>query len=200
MSPSDLSTALPLPVRSQELLSRLAVRRSASAQLLTLPGPTDAEVEQMLLLGARTPDHGKLFPWRFVILGPRSRAELSEALAALGETQNRTGKEIASLAKLANPPLTIMVVSTPIEGHKVPVWEQQLSAGAVCMNLEHAANALGYSASWITDWYSYDPAAVALFGIEDSESIAGFIHVGSLTEPPLERPRPNLEHKVTARP
>lgn len=200
MTQSDLASALPLPVRSEERLSRLAVRRSAPAQSLTLPGPSDAEIEQMLLLGARTPDHGKLFPWRFVILGPRSRAELSQALAALAETQNRSSKEIAALAKLANPPLTILVVSTPIEGHKVPVWEQQLSAGAVCMNLEHAADALGYSASWITDWYAYDPAAVALFDVEDGESIAGFIHVGSLSEPPLERPRPDLEQKVKARP
>lgn len=200
MTQSDLAAALPLPVRSEERLSRLAVRRSAPAQSLTLPGPSDAEIEQMLRLGARTPDHGKLFPWRFVILGPRSRAELSQALAALAETQNRSSKEIVALAKLANPPLTILVVSTPIEGHKVPVWEQQLSAGAVCMNLEHAADALGYSASWITDWYAYDPAAVALFGVEDGESIAGFIHVGSLSEPPLERPRPDLEQKVTARP
>jgi len=134
------------------------------------------------------------------VLGPQSLIELSEALAVLGETQHRTVKQIASLAKLANPPLTILVVSTPIQGHKVPVWEQQLSAGAVCMNLEHAANALGYCASWITDWYAYDPAAVALFGVEDGESIAGFIHVGSLSEPPLERPRPNLAHKVTVRP
>lgn len=200
MTQSDLAAALPLPVRSEERLSRLAVRRSAPAQSLTLPGPSDAEIEQMLRLGARTPDHGKLFPWRFVILGPRSRAELSQALAALAETQNRSSKEIAALAKLANPPLTILVVSTPIKGHKVPVWEQQLSAGAVCMNLEHAADALGYSASWITDWYAYDPGAVALFGVEDGESIAGFIHVGSLSEPPLERPRPDLEQKVTARP
>ena len=197
---TDLNAALPLPVRSDEVLARLAVRRSASAQLLAAPGPSEAEIEQILSLGARTPDHGKLFPWRFVVLGPQSRAELSEALAALAETQGRVDKDLAVLAKLANPPLTIMVVSTPIQGHKVPVWEQQLSAGAVCMNLEHAADALGYSASWITDWYSYDPAAVALFGVENGESIAGFIHVGSLSEPPLERPRPNLEHKVTTRP
>lgn len=197
---TDLSTALPLPVRSEELLSRLAVRRSASAQLLSAPGPSQAEIDQILHLGARTPDHGKLFPWRFVVLGPQSRAELAEALAALAESQGRVAKDLAVLAKLANPPLTILVVSTPIEGHKVPVWEQQLSAGAVCMNLEHATNALGYSASWITDWYSYDPAAVALFGVEDGESIAGFIHVGSLSEPSLERPRPVMAHKVTFRP
>ena len=197
---TDLNAALPLPVRSDEVLARLAVRRSASAQLLTAPGPSEAEIEQILSLGARTPDHGKLFPWRFVVLGPQSRADLSEALAALAETQGRVDKDLAVLAKLANPPLTIMVVSTPIQGHKVPVWEQQLSAGAVCMNLEHAADALGYSASWITDWYSYDPAAVALFGVQDGETIAGFIHIGTLTEAPLERPRPVMAHKVERRP
>jgi len=196
---TDLNAALPLPVRSDAMLARLAVRRSASAQLLAAPGPSEAEIEQILHLGARTPDHGKLFPWRFVVLGPQSRADLSEALAALAETQGRTDKDLAVLAKLANPPLTIMVVSTPVQGHKVPVWEQQLSAGAVCMNLEHAADALGYSASWITDWYSYDPAAVALFGVQDGETIAGFIHIGTLTEPPLERPRPVIAHKVERR-
>ena len=197
---TDLNAALPLPVRSDEVLARLANRRSASAQLLAAPGPSEAEIEQILHLGARTPDHGKLFPWRFVVLGPQSRADLSEALAVLAETQGRIDKDLAVLAKLANPPLTIMVVSTPIQGHKVPVWEQQLSAGAVCMNLEHAADALGYSASWITDWYSYDPAAVALFGVQDGETIAGFIHLGTLTDPPLERPRPNMAHKVERRP
>lgn len=197
---TDLNAALPLPVRSDEMLTRLANRRSASAQLLAAPGPSEAEIEQILHLGARTPDHGKLFPWRFVVLGPQSRADLSEALAALAETQGRIDKDLAVLAKLANPPLTIMVVSTPIQGHKVPVWEQQLSAGAVCMNLEHAADALGYSASWITDWYAYDPAAVALFGVQDGETIAGFIHLGTLTEAPLERPRPNMAHKVERRP
>lgn len=197
---TDLNAALPLPVRSDEVLARLANRRSASAQLLAAPGPSEAEIEQILHLGARTPDHGKLFPWRFVVLGPQSRADLSEALAVLAETQGRIDKDLAVLAKLANPPLTIMVVSTPVQGHKVPVWEQQLSAGAVCMNLEHAADALGYSASWITDWYAYDPAAVALFGVQDGETIAGFIHLGTLTDPPLERPRPNMAHKVERRP
>lgn len=196
---TDLNAALPLPVRSDEVLARLANRRSASAQLLAAPGPSEAEIEQILHLGARTPDHGKLFPWRFVVLGPQSRADLSEALAVLAETQGRIDKDLAVLAKLANPPLTIMVVSTPIQGHKVPVWEQQLSAGAVCMNLEHAADALGYSASWITDWYAYDPAAAALFGVQDGETIAGFIHLGTLTDPPLERPRPNMAHKVERR-
>jgi len=103
------------------------------------------------------------------------------------------------LSKLTAPPLTILVVSTPIEGHKVPVWEQQLSAGAVCMNLEHAAHALGYAASWITDWYSYDPQTIELLRLVAGERVAGFIHIGTLAEPPLERPRPDLAAKVDYR-
>ncbi len=96
--------------------------------------------------------------------------------------------------------MSILVVSTPFAGHKVPVWEQQLSAGAVCMNLEHAANALGYSASWITDWYSYDPDGLALLGVGPGEQVAGFIHLGTLAEPPLERPRPDLAARTLYQP
>jgi nitroreductase len=96
------------------------------------------------------------------------------------------------LMKLTAAPLTILVISAPVDSQKVPVWEQQLSAGAVCMNIEHAANALGYSASWITDWYSYDAEAKALYGVKGDEQVAGFIHIGTLAEAPLERPRPDL--------
>lgn len=197
---TDFGAALPLPRPSDELRLRLAQRRSAPAQALIAPGPTEVEIDEILLLGARTPDHGKLFPWRFVVLGPRSRAEIAERLAVLAETQDKPDKALAVLAKLANPPLTILVIATPIAGHKVPVWEQELSAGAVCMNLEHAAGALGYSASWITDWYAYDPAALPLFGVQPGEKVAGFIHIGSLLDAPLERLRPDLAAKVTRRP
>ena len=197
---TDFGAALPLPRPSDELKLRLAQRRSAPAQSLVSPGPTETEIDEILTLGARTPDHGKLFPWRFVVLGPHSRAEIAEKLAVLAETQDKPDKALAVLAKLANPPLSILVISTPIRDHKVPVWEQELSAGAVCMNIEHAANALGYSASWITDWYAYDPAATALFGVQAGEKVAGFIHIGSLLEAPLERPRPDLAAKVTRRP
>src|SRR5690606_11312457 len=119
-------------------------------------------LEEILALGARTPDHGKLFPWRFVVLGPKSRAEIAERLAVLAETRDRPAKDQAALAKLTAAPVTILVVSAPVRNAK-PIWEQQLSAGAVCMNLEHAAGTFGYYASWITDWYSYDAAAAALF-------------------------------------
>jgi nitroreductase len=199
MTDADLGDSLPLPVPSADMQDRLARRRSAPAQALTAPGPSRGEIERILTLGARTPDHGKLFPWRFLVLGPRCRANLAVALSPLAARQPDPGKAAKVLSKLTAPPLTILVLSVPAPGHKVPVWEQELSAGAVCMNLEHAANALGYAASWITDWYSYDRDALALFGVGEGERVAGFIHIGTLAEPPLERPRPNLVALTTWR-
>ena len=98
-------------------------------------------------------------------MGPQSRADIAERLAVLAETQGRPAKDQAVLAKLTAAPATILVISSPVDSPKVPLWEQQLSAGAVCMNLEHAASAYGFSACWITDWYSYDAEAAALFGV-----------------------------------
>ncbi|WP_406853153.1 nitroreductase [Brevundimonas sp. BH3] len=190
------SPDLPLPVRSQELLHRLATRRSAPAQQLAAPAPEGEDLKILLELALRSPDHGKLAPWRLVVLGAQTRAEIVEKLAAMTHRLPDPVKGKAVLSKLANPPLTILVVSSPVHGHKVPVWEQELSAGAVCMNIEHAANALGYSASWITDWYSFDAEALALFDIKDGEKIAGFIHIGTLPTAPLERPRPQVSERV----
>lgn len=199
MSNPDLGQTLPLPVPSAELQARLATRRSAPAQALAEPGPSRAEIERILELGARTPDHGKLFPWRFVVLGRATRAQLARALEPLAARQADPGKARAVLGKLTAAPVTLLVVSRPRPSPKVPEWEQRLSAGAVCMNLEHAANALGYAASWITDWYSYDPQAIELLGLSGDEQVAGFIHLGSLAEPPLERPRPDLAALTTWR-
>jgi nitroreductase len=195
----ELNEAVPLPASSPAVLAALATRRSAPAQALAVPGPSESQLDAILQLGARTPDHGKLFPWRFVVLGPRSRAEIAEKLAVLAELRDKPAKDQAVLAKLTAAPVTILVVSTPVPAAK-PLWEQQLSAGAVCMNLEHAACAFGYSSSWITDWYSYDPQAVALFGLTEGETVAGFIHIGTLAEPALERPRPDMAAKVTRLP
>lgn len=192
MTDTDLGVPLPLPVASEDFADRLARRRSAPAQSLTVPGPSRDEVERILSLGARSPDHGKLFPWRFVVMGPQGRADLAAQLLPLADRQPGADKARKVLMKLTAAPLTILVVSTPVDSQKVPVWEQQLSAGAVCMNIEHAANALGYSASWITDWYSYDAEATALYGVKSGEQVAGFIHIGTLAEAPLERPRPDL--------
>ena len=194
-----LGDPTPAPVASDEMRRRLATRRSAPAQALTGPGPTPDEIEDILALGARSPDHGKLFPWRFVVMGPQSRADLARALAPLAERQPDPVKAAKVLSKLTAAPVTILVVSAPVPSPKVPRWEQQLSAGAVGMNLEHAANALGYSASWITDWYSYDREATALYGIGENEQVAGFIHIGHVAEPLLERPRPDVAALTTWR-
>lgn len=194
---TELTQPIPLPTPAPDMLERLATRRSAPAQDLIGPGPTPEQVETLLCIGLRTPDHGKLFPWRLVVLSPAARERIAGQLAPLTALQPDPGKANAVLAKLTRPPLTVLVISRPVDGHKVPVWEQQLSAGAVCMNLEHAANALGFSASWITDWYAYDRDAMALFDLADGETIAGFIHIGHLQNAPLERPRPTLPDKVT---
>ena len=145
---------------------------------------------------ARTPDHGKLFPWRFVVLGPQSRADIAARLAVLVELRNGPAKDQAVLAKLTAAPVTILVVSTPVEGSK-PIWEQHLSAGAVCMNLVVAANAAGYASAWLTEWFAYDRRVLDALGLDPAERIAGFIHIGRPREVPSDRPRPDLDQIVT---
>lgn len=194
-----LGAPLPSPIASPEMLARLAVRRSAPAQGLAEPGPSEAQIDLILTLGARSPDHGKLTPWRFVVLGRQTRAEIAEQLAAMAVEKALPAKATAVLAKLTAAPVTILVISTARPASK-PEWEQVLSAGAVCMNIEHAAGALGFACSWITDWYSYDAEAAALFGVTGSEKVAGFIHIGTAAEPLLERERPDLNLVTTRLP
>lgn len=192
----DLTDALPAQP-SPERLKALALRRSSSAQALTQPGPTPEEQAALLRVGARVPDHGKLTPWRFIVIPPAAKTALVEQLKtiAAGRPDAETAK--AKLAKLAAPPFTVVVVSQPARDHKIPAWEQELSAGAVCMNLLHAADALGYGGSWITDWYAYDADAVKLLGLGDGERVAGFVHVGTQAAAPLERARPDLGDVVS---
>jgi nitroreductase len=189
---TDLGTPLPHPTRDDALIERLRDRRSAPAQGLAGPGPSATELETILEIGLRSPDHGKLFPWRVVVIGPETRSRWVARLEAMAASD----RDRAALRKLASPPVTAMVISAPIESPKAPLWEQQLSAGAVCMNLAHAANAHGYAASWITDWYAYDRRARALMGVAEGETVAGFIHMGTAAEPLLERPRPDMADKV----
>ena len=187
----------PCPIeRSEAALALLARRRSSSAALLTGPPPSREELQDLLRLAARVPDHGKLNPWRFVILQGAAKAALVEELRRLAAFQPSPDKAEAALAKLANPPLSVLVVSTPKPG-KQPVWEQELSAGAVCTTMLIAAQAMGYGANWITDWYAFDPKALDVLGIGEGEKVAGFIHLGASPEPPLERVRPDLDALVT---
>lgn len=184
------------PVANPSVLDSLARRRSSPAQALGAPGPDREQIETLIRLGARVPDHGKLGPWRFVVIEPGAKARLVEKLKTIAATRDQAEQRIAKLGKLALPPVTIMVVARPVRG-KIPEWEQVLSVGAVCQNMTVAAAAMGFGSSWITDWYAYDADAVALMGVQAGERIAGFIHVGTPSEPPMERDRPDVAARVT---
>jgi nitroreductase len=187
----------PCPIQpSSETLRLLAARRSSAAQTLVAPGPGPQQLDDLLRLAARAPDHGKLFPWRFVILDGAAKTALVHKLLPLAAKQPSADKAAAVLGKLSAPPTTVLVISTAKPASK-PVWEQQLSAGAVCALMLVAAEAMGFGANWITDWYSYDPEALALLGVGEGETVAGFIHIGTASEAPLERVRPDLSAYVT---
>ncbi len=186
----------PLPPRADEaVVAFLTRRRSASALTLRAPAPDDAELAGLLALAARAPDHGKLAPWRFLVLRDPAKALLVERLTAIAARREDHAKLIAKLGKLATPPLTVAVVSRH-EASDIPEWEQRLSAGAVCTLLTLAAAARGWGANWITDWYAYDAEATALLPLRAGERVAGFIHLGTPAEPPLERARPKVEPLV----
>lgn len=192
-----LGTPLPLPRRDEAVIDHLRQRRSHPAQAIGEPGPDRAQLEAIIALGLRTPDHGKLAPWRIVAMDRPARLAIAQRLEPLAARQSDPAKALAVLKKLTAAPVSLMVVSTPVKGHKVPEWEQALSAGALCMNLSHAALAHGYGVSWITDWYSYDADALAILGVGDEERIVGFIHMGTGSEPALERARPEAHAHVT---
>lgn len=187
----------PLPVAARpEALAFLATRRSASALTLRAPAPTEAELADLLAIAARAPDHGKLAPWRFVILDGAGKAAFADRLEAIAAGREDGAKLAAKLGKLRTPPLGVAVVSRPVAGD-IPEWEQLLSAGAVCTNLTYGALAMGYGANWITDWYAYDGEARAALGLAPEERVAGFVFIGTASEAPLERARPDVAALTT---
>jgi nitroreductase len=197
LPPSAPQFGDPVAIRpAPETLAFLARRRSASALALAAPGPSEAELQALLTLAARAPDHGKLAPWRFVVLQAASKRAFVEGLAAIAAARPDAAKAEAKLGKIRVPPVTVVVVARLVEGD-IPEWEQELSAGAVCTILIIAAQAMGYGANWITDWYAYDPDARRLLGLAESERVAGYVHLGTPSEPPLERVRPDVDSLVT---
>lgn len=181
---------------SVETLDRLFHRRSAPSPTLGLPAPSADEIDLLIRIGFRVPDHGKLGPWRIVRFTPGSKAKLVDKLTALAESRGDK-KAVGALHKLSIPPEALLVVSSPVFPYKKPLWEQQLSAAAVCQNLLIAAGAMGYGANWITDWYSYDDEAKALLGLTEGENVAGWVFLGTPSEPPLERERPDYGSRVS---
>ena len=183
-----------------DALDLLKTRRSVKPIDLAGPGPSAAELEMLLTIAARVPDHGKLVPWRFVVFQSDARLKAGEAIAAAFKTNHpeaTTDQIEFEHRRLARAPLVIAVVSRAAPHVKIPEWEQVLSAGAAAMNLVHAAHALGFAASWITEWYAYDRRVLDALGVGANERIAGFVHIGRPTKPPEDRDRPKLEAIVT---
>ncbi len=183
-----------------DALQLLKTRRSVKPMELTGPGPSQAEIDTLLAIASRVPDHGKLTPWRFIVFEGAARLAAGEAIAAVfaADHADATPEQIDFERKrLARAPLVIAVVSRAGPHVKIPEWEQQLSAGASAMSLVFAAHALGYAASWITEWYAYDRRVLDRLGVAANERLAGFVHIGRPLKPPEDRDRPPLAAIVT---
>jgi nitroreductase len=180
---------------TSSLLAFLKTRKSASAKAMGAPGPAAEQLDAMLALAVRVPDHGKLAPWRFVSFAGSARAAIGKKFAQRwSELHPDHGSD--SLAFQAGlflrAPVVVVVVSTAAEHAKIPVWEQQLSAAAVCFNLVLAAQAHGFDAQWQSDWIVYDERARASMGLSADERVAGVVYVGTSTVPLEDRPRPDI--------
>jgi nitroreductase len=174
----------------------LASRRSVKPDLLGLPAPTAEEIEKILTIAARVPDHKKLVPWRFMVFEGEGRARAGELFAKACEAEEKVTPSPVRLDMERNrflrAPLVIAVVSRVVVRPGAPEWEQVLSAGASAMTLCLAANAMGYGTSWITEWVAYSPSVRAGLGLAENERIAGFVHIGTAKAAPEERERPHL--------
>jgi nitroreductase len=183
-----------------DALSLLATRRSVKPIELSGPAPSATEIETLLTIASRVPDHGKLTPWRFIVFEGDARTAIGDRIADAfkADRPDATADQIEfERNRLARAPLVIAVVSRAGPHVKIPEWEQVMSAGAATMNLVTAAHALGYAATWITEWYAYDPRILKAIGLADHERIAGFVHIGTPARPPEDRPRPPLSEIVT---
>lgn len=183
-----------------KLIDYLKQRHSTPVAQFKEPGPSQDEIEAILTISSRVPDHGKIAPWRFIVYRGDIRRTLGEQFLALSlensPEMTETAKE-AERGRFLRAPLVIAVVSTAGPHAKVPEWEQVLSAGAVCLNMLMAAEAHGYVANWRTEWISYDERAFPALGLKPGEKVAGFVHIGSSDFPTPDRPRPELSDIVT---
>lgn len=180
------------------LLDYLRTRRSGKPRDMVAPGPSDAEIDAMIAIAARTPDHGKLAPWRFVVVPQDRRAAFAALLrrAQVAENPEATEAQLEASDRFAHEGEALVVVlSTPVDSH-IPRWEQELSAGAAAMNLLHAAHAMGYVGSWLTGWMAFSDMVRDAFG-GPNDRIAGFVFIGSPGRVLDERPRPDLARVTT---
>lgn len=187
-------------IMTAPLLDALRTRRSTPAHTLSAPGPDAETLDDMLRIAARVPDHGKLAPWRFLVIDAAAGARLGETIEAayVADNPGATPEQRAGeRGRLTRAPLVVAVVSRAAPHPKIPEWEQILSAGAVCQNLLLAAEGHGFGANWITDWIAFDRRVLDALGLSPHERIAGFVHIGTAAQRMADRPRPDLAEIVT---
>jgi len=185
---------------TRSILTLLATRKSASAKAMGEPGPAADQLAEILRLAVRVPDHGKLAPWRFILWEGEARARFGEVMKARWHALHPAhGEEAMEIARtlFLRAPTVLGVVSSAAEHPKIPVWEQQLSAAAVCMNVLYAATAMGIGCQWNTGWVAYDAEIAAAMGLKPHEKLAGLLYLGTPTAPLEDRPRPDPSALLT---
>ncbi len=188
----------PLNLPAPRALDLLLTRRSGSAKAMTQPGPSPVQLVEILKAGARAPDHGKLFPWRFIVFQADGRERFGDVLADVLEAEGERERQIEEeRGRFLRAPVVVGVVSAAREQIKIPVWEQELSAGAVCQNILIATHAMGFVGNWLTEWYAYHPKVKEKIGLTPGERIAGFIYIGTSAVELEERPRPEMDKIVS---
>ena len=183
-----------------DAIQLLTTRRSVKPRDMAAPGPSPSELETILTIGSRVPDHGKLTPWRFIVFEGDARSRAGTIIADVYAAKNPTADAAAietETRRMMDAPLVIAVVSYVKPHPKVPPWEQELSAGASAMTIVIAATALGYAANWLTGWFSYDRDVLQGLGLQPNEKLAGFLHIGTAQTAVEDRPRPDLKDVVT---
>jgi len=194
-----MSVSAPITTATPDALALLANRRSVVAKKLGEPGPTEDQLRRIVEIGLRVPDHGKLAPWRLLVIDKEGQARLGDLYAGLYAAAYPEANEAQIAFERNRPqraPALIAVVSTPVASEKIPRIEQTLSAGAVCQNLLNAAHATGFAAQWLTEWPAYNAKVREALGFDETAEIAGFIFIGTPSEPPTERTRPAYEDVV----
>ena len=201
-----MSRKLPGPVANEDLndlsspLALLQTRRSSLAKAMGKPGPTPEQIDQLLEMAVRVPDHGKLSPWRFILFEAEGRAKMGDVLAdRWRQLYPDHGDETVEQqrAMFLRAPLVIGVVSAITDTNKIPVWEQELSAGALCQNLLLGATALGFACQWISGWCAFDRDVLQTIGLNADEKVAGFIYIGTAIGELSDRPRPDHKALIT---
>ena len=185
------------PAARPEVLEFLLTRRSHPVRLLTGPAPDRSTLERLLVAALRVPDHGKLEPWRLIVITGAARARLGGLVATRGAALGRDPEKLAKDAAAWDAPVTVAVITHPRSTDRIPEWEQVLSAGAVCLSLVNAALAQGLGACWLTGFAAYDAEFLtAGLGLAPGERVAGFVHIGRSAGAPPDRPRPDPDQTI----